>query len=470
MSFTQLLLTLRARIGTILLTFGLITLAVVAITLLVPKRYTATASVVVDVKPLDPIAGIALPNSVLMQSVLATQADILWSQRVALDVARTLKLDEDPELREEFLDDTGGAGSIEVWLADSLRKHLEIKPSRDSTVIDIRYTSRDQKLAPVVANAFAQAYIDITLDMKVGPAKKYASWFDDRAKGLRDELEQAQHKLSEYQRKTGILATDEQTDIENARLGELSSQLTVLQAQSADSRSRQRQAAQGPLETVPEVLAHPLVQILKTDIARAEARLEDLNAQVGENHPLVARTKSELKVLRNKLNVEVKRLVSGIDASNRINRQRENAVRNELNAQRGKVMAMKKEREQLSVLQQDVVSAQKAYDAVTARYTQTSLESQANQTNIYMLNPAAEPNRHSRPHLRLNTAVGAVLGMMLGIALALIRESFDRRVRSTHDLPVLPEMPLLARIGATGPGMPLLPAPNRLRVLEGRSE
>lgn len=467
MSFTQLLLTLRARMWTVLVTFGLITLAAVVISLAVPKRYTATASVVVDVKQLDPIAGISLPSNVFMESVLATQADILTSRRVALDVVKTLKLADDPKLREEFIDDTGGVGHIEVWIAEELREDLEMTPSRDSSVFNISYTSRDRELAAAVANAVAEAYINTNLEMKVGPAKKYAGWFDEQSKGAREQLEVAQRKVSEQQRKTGILTIDEQADIENARLVELSSQLTALQSQSADSRSRQRQAAEGPLEAVPEVLAHPLVQSLKTDIARLEARLEDLNAQVGENHPLIARAESELEVLRNKLNVEISRLVSGIDAANRINRQRESSLRKELDSQREKVMATKREREQLALLQQEVVSAQKAYDAIAARYTQVTLESQANQTNIHLLNPAAEPNRHSRPHLRLNAAVGAVLGIMLGIGLALLRESFDRRVRSAYDLPVLPELPLLARIGATrGSGLLLLPAPNRLRLLD----
>jgi chain length determinant protein EpsF len=447
MSFTQVLLTLRARIGMVLATFALLTFAAVAITLALPKQYTATASVFVDIKPLDPIAGVVLPGSVLLSSLLATQVDILLSQRVAIAVVKNLKLDQEQTTREEFVD-TGGAGSIEVWLADRLLKKLEVRPSRDSSVINIGFTARDRNLAPTIANAFAQAYIDTNLEMKVEPARQYALWFDQRSKVLRDRVEQAQSRLSEHQRKAGIVATDERLDIETARLAELSNQDITLQAQSTESRSRHKVAGAGSVETLSEVLSHSLVQSLKADVIRAEAKLQELEAQLGQNHPQVERAKAELEALRRKLDAEIAKVVSGIGTSNRVNQVRESEIRKRLDAQRDKVMGMKEEREKLILLQMDVESAQKAYDAVAARYIQTSLESQNNQSNVNLLNPAVEPHRHSRPSLLLNTAVGAVLGIMLGIALALMRENYDRRIRSEKDLIAFPELPFLGRISA----------------------
>ena len=276
-----------------------------------------------------------------------------------------------------------------------------MKPSRDSNVLDISYTAVDPKFAAIVANAFAKAYIDTNLAMRVEPARQYATWFDGQIKTLRDNLEKAQTNLSAFQRKTGIVATDERIDIENARLAELSSQLVALQGQSADSRSRQNQARDS-IETMPEVLSHPLVQGLKADVARLEAKLQDTRAQLGKNHPGVERAEAELRSMREKLDVEMKKVITGITTANQVNQEREVEIRRSLNAQRARVMAMKAYRDEQAVLMREVESAQRAYDAVSNRLTQTNLESRTSQTNVYLLNPAVEPNIHSRPRIVLN--------------------------------------------------------------------
>jgi protein tyrosine kinase modulator len=444
MSFAQLLLILRARIWGVLVVFLLVVGTTVVVTLLLPKKYTATASIVVDVRLPDPILGAILP--LIGSGYMTTQIDILTSDKVAMQVVKDLRLDQNPTAREEYELSTGGQGPIELWLARLLRRHLDVKPARDSNVLEISYTGVDPKFAAVIVNAFAKAYMDTSLAMRVEPARQYASWFDDQIKILRDNLEKAQTHLSDYQRKTGIVATDERIDVESARLSELSTQLVVVQTQSADSRSRQSQVRGGSSETMQEVLSHPLIQGLKADIARLEAKLQDLRAQYGRNHPQLERTEAELQSLKEKLDIEMTKVITGIATTNRVNTQREAEIRRELEAQRAKVMAMKQQRDEQVVLVREVESAQRAYDAVSNRLTQTTLESQSSQTNIYLLSSAVEPNRHSRPRLLLNVVAAIVLGLVLGIGVAVGREIIDRRVRSEIDLVGVFDAPVLARI------------------------
>ena len=445
MTFTQLLLILKARIWGALVVFVLVVGTTVVVSLLLPKKYTATASIVIDVRSPDPILGAILP--LIGTGYMTTQIDILTSDKVAMQVVKDLRLDRNPTAREEYEESTGGQGPIELWLARLLQRYLEVKPARDSNVLEISYTGVDPKFAAIIANAFAKAYMDTSLAMRVEPARQYASWFDGQIKILRDNLERAQTSLSDFQRKSNIVATDERIDVENARLSELSTQLVTLQTQSADSRSRQNQVRAGSSDTMQEVLSHPLVQGLRGDIARLEAKLQDLRAQYGKNHPQLERAEAELQVLREKLDLEMKRVVTGITTTNQVNTDREGEIRRSLESQRAKVMGMKKQRDEQAVLVREVESAQRAYDAVNNRLTQTTLESQSSQTNIYLLNSAVEPNSHSRPRVLLNVVAAIVLGLMLGIGLAVGREIMDRRVRSELDLVgVFDDVPVLASI------------------------
>src|SRR6266480_2414545 len=208
MTLYQFLTLLRARFKIVLLMLLGTVAVIVAASLVLPKRYTATAAVVLDVKSPDPITG-AMLHAMVMPGYMATQRDIITSDRVAQKVVKLLKLDEVPAKKEQWLQSTQGKGSLVAWLGDELQKKLDVKPSRESNVIDISYRAGDAAFAAAVANAFAQAYIDASIELRIEPARQYARWFGEQDKGLRENLEKAQARLSEHQQKYGIVASDE---------------------------------------------------------------------------------------------------------------------------------------------------------------------------------------------------------------------------------------------------------------------
>ena len=203
MNLQQLLLIFKARYKVILVTFLVITLGTLAVSLLLPSRYTATASVVVDARSLDPIGG-NLVDGPVTPSYLPTQVDIINSDRTAMKVVKQLRLAENPAVREKWQEDTGGRGNIEPWIADLIQKGLSVSPSSESNVIMLTYSSADPAFSATAANAFAQAYINTNIELKVDPAKQYAEWFVGQNKVLRDNLEAAQQRLADYQKKNGI--------------------------------------------------------------------------------------------------------------------------------------------------------------------------------------------------------------------------------------------------------------------------
>lgn len=446
MNFQQFLLILRARLGIILYTLGATVATTLVVSLLLPRQYTATTAVVVDVKSPDPIMGMVLP-AMVAPGYMATQVDIIQSDKVAQRVVRMLKLDQNPSVREDWQNDTEGRGSIEAWLAALLKKKLDVKPSRESNVITINYTATDGRFAQAVANAFAQAYIETNIELRVEPAKQYASWFDARTKQLRDALEAAQARLSAYQREKGIVAVDERLDIENARLAELSTQLAMVQGQKADTQSRQAQA-RGDADTLQEVVQNPLISGLRADLARQEAKLKEVSGQLGANHPQVQRLKDEVAALRTRMEEETKRVAGSVGSANRVNVQKEAELKAAIEAQKARVLQLRQQRDELAVLQREVESAQRAYDLVSQRLTQTNLESQISQTNVVMLNPADEPIDPSSPKILLNLVLAVFLGGMLGIGAALLMETLDRRVRSAADLADALDLPLLGILDA----------------------
>jgi len=450
MNLSQFLSIVRGRWAVAMLIFVLTVGTAIGISMVLPKQYTATATLVVDQSRPDPVAA-AIYSGNPSPAFMATQVDVLKSDRIAQHVVRKLALAADPKMRDQWMKATDGVGSFEIWLVEALQKALEVKPSRESNVISVSFKSAESLDAATMANAFVQAYMDVSVELRVDPAKQYSTFFDSRGKELRANVERAQARLSAYQREKGvIIASDGQLDVETARLNELSSQLVALQAVAAESSSRQIQAQAGAAERLQEVVNNPALSGLRGDITRAEARFQELTSRLGDNHPQVIEARANIASLRTRLETETRRVTGTLGVTNTINRQREAEIRGALEAQRARVLRLRTAREEGAVLIRDIENAQRAYEAVLARLNQTSLESQTTQSNAYVLAQAVPPIVPSSPKIARNALLAIVIGLVLAIGAAMLLEFVDRRVRTIDEVSELVGLPLLGVL--PGPG------------------
>ncbi|WP_294638083.1 chain length determinant protein EpsF [uncultured Aquabacterium sp.] len=445
MSFAQFLAILRARWKAP--TFTLLILVTVALLLafLLPKKYTAEGSVVVENRSPDPINGTLLPQT---SQYLATQVGIIQSERVAKRVIRNLRLTDSPVLRERWQEATEGQGDFETWISESLLNSLEVKPERNANVIGISYVAADPNFASALVNEFIKAYVDVNLELRVSPAKQFSSMFAGELAQARENLEAAQRKLSAFQQEKGIIATDERIDVETARLNELSAQLVSLQAVTADAISRRAQTGLSS----PDAMNSAVIMGLKADLARQEARLKEEGDRYADSHPVIGRLKAGIEELKARIQAESVAVGRTTGVSAQIAMQREAQTRSLLEAQRDKVLKLKAMRDEAMLLATDVASAQRAFDGIQARVQQTTLESRLDQTNVAVLRYATPPYRHSSPRKLLYVLQAIFVGLFLGIGLAVVRELRDRRVRLDQDLSELIGAPNLGSMPEALPG------------------
>lgn len=438
MTLHQLLLIVRARYRLILSMILITVVAAMVLCMVLPPRFVASTTLVIDSKGIDPVTGALLPVQ-LISSNMATELDIVQSRAVALKVVRMLKLADNPDTKQNFMDSMDGVGSIEEWLAGGMLRRLDVKPSRESRLIDITFTHNNPEFSAIAANAFAAAYIQTSLDMKVAPARGSATWFDTQLKQLREQLENAQARLSKYQTDKGITSTDQKMDVDSAKLAEISSQLVQVQAQAYENASRQKQLEEfssknRSVDSLPEVLSSPVIQELKARLSIAETRLNQASNTLGVNHPEYQRAQSEVTSVRKKLADEVSTAAAVIGNNLRIIKARERELQDALAAQKARLLDLNRHRDELGVLMKEVDNAQRAYETASQRHAETSLESRVDQSTIVVLNPAVAPTQPAFPKRPLIAALAAVLGAFLGIGFALAVEMLDRRIRGAEDL------------------------------------
>lgn len=454
LNLRQVLLILRLRWPLVLALFALVMVVAYGVSRQMPKKYTAETSLLLDVRA-DPLVATLMP-SIASREFLGTQVEIIQSDRLAGRVVKMLGVTEGPAAVEQWRQETQGRVPIETYYGSMLRNGLTVVPARNTNLIDISFTGADPRFVAAAANAFAQAYIEFSVELRIEPSRQYGTFFDERLKSLRAQFEEAQRKLSTYQRERGIIPT-ERIDLEGARLTTIMAQLAAAQAELADTSTRQRNTG---TETSPDVQLSSVVQGLKSELARAETRLSEISAIVGSNHPQRLQLEAQIAEIKQQISSEMRR-VSGVTATvNRVTGQKIAELSAMAEAQKRTVLSLRAQFDEMAVLQRDVETAQRAYDAVATRRSQVSLESQADQASARVLTPASEPLSHSSPNIKKNMMAAAALGLLLAIGAALGWELLDRRVRSTADLSIVEGVPVLGVVspwadrGRRGPHRP----------------
>jgi chain length determinant protein EpsF len=462
MNFNQLILALRARRKAFVLVLAAVIVAAVSVALVMPKRYVATATLLVDARDEQTMSPARL-SARERAGYISTQIDLIQSGRVAGQVVRDLKLAQKPGAREAWETDTGGMGKIEDWIAANLLERLRADISAGN-VLSVSYASSDPAHAAAIANAFAQAYLDITLKMRTEPSREAAEWFDEQLRAMRANVSQAQAKLTGYQKAKGITFADERADIDTARLTELSTAYAAARNARQEAQIRYAQARQvaasGTPDAMAEIMTSAAIAAVRAELTRAEGAFQAVSADLGPNHPVYQRHDADVKALRAKLTTEMRKVVASLGVAAQQAQKREEELKQAVAVQNERIHGMRDHRVELSSLSRDLENAQRSYDAVLARYVTNNIESRARSTNVALLTPAIEPLKPSQPKVGLISGLAVVIGLLLAAGVVYVLESLDRRVRSRADLESRLAVPSLGLLSKWQPASGrLLPAP-----------
>lgn len=462
MSLSQLLQILWARrafVATV--TIAMLVLAIVA-SLIVPRKYVATSSLVIDSRGLDPVTGassVAQPAA----GLLATQMDVIASRAVALKVVEELQRTPDvPAAASDF-----ARGTSREAAASALLQSVSVKPGSDSSVVRIRFEASDPDFAARAANAFADAYLQTSLELRLEPTRRHSTWFEEQLQSLRSNVEKQRDSLSTYQRDNRLVATDERLDVETSRLDEISKQLLEAQRVSKETDARLRQASQavskGRVQELPDMIGNSLLQTMKADLVRAEGRLAELSERLDRNHPQYMSAAAEVRTLREKLAAETRSTQGSIEQAAQIAQRQTADLQRAFDEQKSRILELRRQRDEIALRNREVENAQGAYDSALQRASQLRMESQLNQTSVAILDRATPPRDAATPGLTLSAALGIVFGAMLGGALALLFEMLDRRVRARAEFVDLTGVDILIEV----PRLQASFKPGRYKAVRG---
>ena len=173
---------------------------------------------------------------------------------------------------------------------------------------------------------------------------------------------------------------------------------------------------------------------MRSEVDRAEAKLSELSSRVGTNNPSYIRAQTELSTLKERLAQETRIVTSSVSTSSEVSNSKLAGLRAAVEAQRRLILNSRNNLGDYSMLSQDVDSAQKFYESISQRFTQSSLQSRTNQANLYVLNPAARPREKLAPILSKLLLAGFAVGGAAGLALAALFELLGRKFRAISEI------------------------------------
>lgn len=419
---------------------------IVAITILLVTKplYKSTATVVAGVRAPETIG----PQSVAEQlsaDYLLTQEDILKSDRVSRQVVSDLGLASAPDAARQFKW-TPKDGPLPDYIARKVRSSLVIDSSAvNSRVMAISYMSGDPQFAAVMANAFANAFIDVNIQLQADPARRTVASYSNQLEVLGRQLRQMQAALIARENALDIVAGKGEADPDSARLNSLSAELAAAQAQSASASSRVGAAA------LPDTMSSPVVQNLQADISRLEAQRDLLSASAGPNNPDYRQLVAQIAGLRGQLSLQEGLIRKTAAAAAAQARMAQAGLNGAVLAQRGRVTKVRAAQSEVTVMQQDIANLQASYDQITQRRAQLQVLDNTAQTNISLLSPATESDEPVLPRRFMTLFAGLCIGGALGVLIALGIEFFDRRIRFSREMETWLGIPDLGSIRISPP-------------------
>lgn len=432
MSLAQVAAMARARWKPMVITaVTIIVLGAIAIKLL-PKTYTATATLIVDSDNRDPLAGrdFSVP---MIADYVSTQIELITSPIVLMPVIERLKLTEDVNFTAGF---SGSSDALREFVQRNLAASLQVDRGTGGQLIYVSASGKNAARAAEIANAVIDVYIEQDRLRLNGPARERAQRYTEELAELRSKATLAQDKVTEFSKEHGIDdMTRASADSEVQALGNLRSQLLDTQnlLRTLESKASGLPSAAGK----PTLSGTP--QTLKQQLESQLAQYNELNKVYGAQHPKIRELETQIAATRAALGDQERTLSSA--------RELERKYAAAVAAQEAKVSALREAQDEGNKLVLELESAKSVYKSALDGFDQIMFQAVANHGRVSIVSHAAAPLRASKPNkmkLMMMTLAGALgFGVLIGMGYELL---VDRRVRCRDDMEREFGIPVLAQL------------------------
>jgi polysaccharide biosynthesis transport protein len=358
-----------------------------------------------------------------MQRLTATMRG-WWSAAIAMIVAS-------PVGTGNNLPNAYGVASEHI---DAYKEMLEIKPVKLSRLVMIGFNTPDPVLSAHIANAHARAYVQQGIRLRGQANQDARTFLESKLAELKQRVEKSEHALNVFRRGKGIISLSEKENTVVERLADLNRRLTEAEVERIGLESQAQLIKRRDYDSLPGVISNPLIQNLKGQLVNFEGQYANLAAQYKSGYPPVAKLKAQIDETKKLLDQQINGVVEGINSAYLAAAAKERMLTTEMKKQKAETLALKDAGVHYAILEREADTNRKLYDAVLERMREIGVTGEIPNANSSILDIAEVPRLPTFPRKKLAVMLAALIGLMGGLALALLFEHFDNTLRTPDEV------------------------------------
>ena len=342
---------------------------------------------------------------------------------------------------------------------DGIQKNLTVQAWGESRTAEIYYDSPDPKLASDVANTLVQTFIDESREIRWNSTQNTAEWLTGHLKELQKSLDGSEAKLQEFARSTGIMLTSDKQDvaghnISEDKLKQIQDELSRAQGDRTQKEADYETIKNMPVESLSPTLNNPTLQNYLVKMGDLKSQLANLSATYTPEHYKVLQVQAQIADLQKSIDAERAGILRHTQEDFQTAKRREDMLAAAYTDQAKTVSDMAGKTIQYQNLQHEVDTNRELYDALLLRIKQAGLAAAMRSSNVVVVDQAKPPVLPYRPNFPMNTALGLVTGLFVGVGFVLMRDRFNQNIESpglsqaylrTPELGVIPAARLASR-------------------------
>lgn len=337
-----------------------------------------------------------------------------------------------------------GLLGIDSKLIDAYQGMLIVEPVKKSRLAQISFSSPDPALSAAIANAHARAYIQQGQKLRSQANEDARKFLETKLTELRERVEKSEAALNRFRRGKGIISLNEKENIVVERLADLNKRLTDAEAERIGLEAQARLIRNRDYDSLPAVISNPLIQNLKNQLVNLEGQHAHLATQYKSGYPPLANLQAQIGETKHRLRQQIMSVVEGINSAYFAALGKERELRVQMNKQKSEALALKDASVEYAILSREANTNSQLYDSVLERMKEIGVAAEIPASNISILDSAEIPTQPSKPKKRLTLMIGAIMGLMGGLGLALFSEHLDNRLKTPEDVKRSTGLPNLA--------------------------
>ena len=355
-------------------------------------------------------------------------------------------------------------------VVDGIQKNLTVQAWGESRTAEIFYQSSDPKLASDVANTLVQTFIDESREIRWNSTQNTAEWLTGHLKELQKSLDSSQAKLQDFARSTGIMLSSDKQDvaghnISEDKLKQIQDELSRAQGDRTQKQADYETIKNMPVESLSPTLNNPTLQNYLVKMGDLKSQLANLSATYTPEHYKVLQVQAQIADLQKSIDAERAGILRHTQEDYQSAKRREDMLTTAYTEQARTVSDMAGKTIQYQTLQHEVDTNRELYDALLLRIKQAGLAAAMRSSNVVVVDQAKPPVLPFRPNFPMNTALGLVTGLFVGVGFVLMRDRFNRNIESPGLSPAylrLPELGVIPAARLASRRIAWLPASTRV--------